>query len=263
MSKIKKLIIALSFLNSFLLFADPNTTMDKSKVNDSAIRNINLNLKRNYEFELNVSFSNINIGKLKYSIDKNNMTIFSKTTLETNSFYDFIFKIRDELNSVFDIKKRRSSEFNFNKREGRKESFVKMVFDDNKIHFSEKWKKKNKSGKKEKIYHPEGKDYFDILTMLNRAIFSECKFDKGDYFWLALKSNFYKILLKEKKIITVKYKKKKVKAFKYKFSSFKGSKEEKKGDFSIVVIQGETPVFYELQGYLKIGKIKGISKYAR
>tara|TARA_B100000925_G_scaffold285772_1_gene262517 strand:- start:1695 stop:2480 length:786 start_codon:yes stop_codon:yes gene_type:complete len=256
----KKIIFfALLLFNSFVIANGQGLT--KPSI-DPFIKNRNLDLKKNFDFELKVSFSNINIGKLKYSIKKNNEEIFTKATLKTNSFYDFIFKIRDEITSSFSIKTLLPTEFNFNKKEGKKESYVKMVFKNGNIHFSEKWKKKKKTGKKEKTYSSEGKSFFDLCTMLNYAIFSKGELNRGDYFWLALKSNFYKVVLKTKQNIKVKYKKKKVNAFKYKFSSFKGEKEEKKGDFSIVVLHGDNPVFYELEGHLKIGKIKGLIKHA-
>ena len=178
-------------------------TESQAREGDFTIKNVNLVIKKNIEFEFDVKFSNINIGKLKYFIESDKKLVHSKATLKTNSFYDFIFKIRDELNSRYNKESLRPEEFNFIKKEGKKESFVNMKFDPEKIHFKEKWKKKKKSGKKEKTYSNEGREFFDILTMLNRAIFSNGELKKKDYFWLALKSNFYKVVLKDKHFFKV------------------------------------------------------------
>ena len=72
--------------------------------------------------------------------------------MKTNSFYDFIFKIRDELNSRFNKENLKPEEFNFIKKEGKKESFVNMKFGPEKIHFKENWKKKKSQGKKKRPF---------------------------------------------------------------------------------------------------------------
>ena len=256
-----KITISLIFLWSALFVLECDASEPKPSTLE--VKNIAINPKQSAQFLFDISFSNINIGHLSYEVNEKDGVVSTKAKLKTNSFYDFIFKIRDEINSLYINKNLRPSEFTFFKKEGKKESYVKMNFDKDQVQFFEKWKKEKKSGEKKKTISLKGKSYFDILSLINRVIFSNSDFKEGNYFWLSLKENIYKVVLKNLKKIKVVYKKKKIDATSFRFTSFKDDKEEKKGEFSIIVLPSEKPILYEIQGHLKIGKIKGVLKSAK
>ena len=109
-----------------------------------------LNRAKNISYEFKVKLSSMNMGKLSHKINKENDKVFTEAYLKTSSFYDFIFKIRDKLTSIYSTSTAGTLNFNFKKKEGRRFSDVKMVFTDGKIEYSENWKKKKRTGKKEK-----------------------------------------------------------------------------------------------------------------
>ena len=210
------------------------------------------------EYRLDVSFSNINIGRLSYSVKSSKKNVQTIINLKTNSFYDFIFKIRDQIIGEYNLDSLSPKKFIFHKKEGKKESYVSMDFEKEKIIFNEKWRKRRKKGSKNKTYSSSGRDYFDITLMINYLIFSENELELGSFFWLALKSSFYKVTLNRKEKVKVSYQGQQHKGVKYWFKSIKGEKSEKRGEFSIVILKSQKPLFFELEGLMKIGKIKGV-----
>lgn len=243
-------IIILTLLISKLGFASESSNFEVKRPNLLKIEDV--------EYKLDVSFSNISIGKLTYKISTGTEKVLTTINLKTNSFYDFIFKIRDNIIGEYDIKIKAPKKFIFNKKEGKKESYVSMDFDKEKITFNEKWRKKKKEGKKNKVYSSEGKSFFDITLMINYLLFMGESLIPGNFFWLALKSNFYKVTLQKKEVVKLKYKGKAHDGFKLWFKSIKGEKSEKRGEFSLIILKAPKPLFFELQGLMKIGKIKGV-----
>ena len=229
-----------------------------SELKDFEVKRPSLLKLEDVEYKLNVSFSNISIGKLTYKISTGKEKVLTTIKLKTNSFYDFIFKIRDNIIGEYDIASKSPKKFIFNKKEGKKESYVSMDFDKDKITFNEKWRKKKKEGKKNKVYSPEGKSFFDITLMINYLIFMGKDLVPGNFFWLALKSNFYKVTLQKKEAVKLKFQGKVLDGFKLWFKSIKGEKSQKRGEFSLVILKSSKPLFFELQGLMKIGKIKGV-----
>ena len=118
-------------------------------------------------------------------------------------------------------------------------------------------KKKKKEGKKNKVYSSKGKSFFDITLMINYLLFMG-ESGTRQFFLAPLKSNFYKVTLQKKEVVKLKYRGKAFDGFKLWFKSIKGEKSEKRGEFSLVVLKSPKPLFFELQGLMKIGKIKGV-----
>ncbi len=216
-----------------------------------------LSQAQNISYEFKVKLSSMNIGKLTYKVNQEKKKDFTEAYLKTSSFYDFIFKIRDKLTSVFSTLTSETLSFKFNKKEGRRSSDIKMIFKDGKVEYSENWKKKKRTGKKEKIVDLKGTKHFDILNIINIILFSQNELKKGMKFNLSLKDKRYVVRIENIKNTRRVFKKKEYPVKVYNLKTFKGKEAQDKGSFEIVVAPGKRPLFLEIKGRLKVGELFG------
>ena len=216
-----------------------------------------LSQAQNISYEFKVKLSSMNMGRLTYKVNKEKDKVFTEAYLKTSSFYDFIFKIRDKLTSVYSTSASETLSFNFNKKEGRRSSDVKMIFKNGKVEYSENWKKKKRTGKKEKIVDLERIKHFDILSIINIILFSKNELKKGMNFNLSLKDKLYIVRIENIQSTKRVFKKKEYPVNIYRLKTFKGKEVQDKGSFEIIVAPGKRPLFLEIKGRLKVGKLLG------
>ena len=217
---------------------------------------------KNSRWSFRIKFSKMNIGKMEYKVENILGKVVTTAELKTNSFYDYIFKIRDKLTSSFNLDKGRPDSFRFVKKEGKRTSDVKMNFHKNGVHFTEVWTKKKRKGSQDKKIEFNSKTHVDILTMMNSVIFSKSELKKGQFFFTSLKEKVYKVVLKNKFRSSAKHNGKRVESIVYEFQSYKGTQLEKRGEFKLVVLPLKKPVLFEIEGRMKIGKLQWILTHA-